>query len=147
MRDHLEEFRQRQVRYHGVVYVEQKFQPIPFASNLCLQGGRVLIVQRVLYGDGNLARSQLLNFELIERVGMWRRMSQTERAQLPPRGAQRDAAERSHSVFAHQLDRARKSVLAIQIVEDQGLLIRPHPGGRRLVHGKFHARANRVGAV
>src|SRR5450631_1717010 len=37
MRDHLEEFRQRQIRYHGVVYVEQQFQAVPFASYLGLQ--------------------------------------------------------------------------------------------------------------
>ena len=142
-RNGAEQFRQRKIRDHRVIYIEQKFQPIAFAHNLLLQFARFLIVQRVLNRHRHLRRNHRQNRQARWPVRVALRTPQVQRSDFASRAGQGKTAKRFQSVLHEHAGRSRKTAGLLGFTNDERPLRPPHFSGRRIVHAELHAGMDR----
>ena len=100
---------------------------------------RILKIERVINGHGDLAGDALHELQLGVREALRRHAAEAHGADAALRRGQRKNRHGTDAVFANPRYEVRETHLFVNIGDDERLLRLPDPAGRMAFDGRFHA--------
>src|SRR5438132_9262780 len=137
--DAAKNFRDLAADHKNIVDLQENAQAVAFAGELRLVGLRVLEIERVIDGHGDLAGDALHELQLRVRNSLRGHAAEAHRADAALSRGQRKNRHGTDAVFANPRYEVGETRFFVDIGDDQRLLRLPDPAGRMAFDRRFHA--------
>ena len=135
--DAAEQFGQLEAGDEDVVNFEEDAKAIAFVRELRVIRLRSFEIERVVYGDGDLARNALHEGEFAFGNAARDDATETHGAEAALRGGERDERKAAHAFVAQALHELRVALFFGGVTDDESFLRLPDEAGRVAVDGRL----------